>query len=125
MRLRFYGTLKGIYKDAYDKGNCQSYSLVLLKEAVTRAIEEENVPLNDWEYIEPQLLSDKTAKFLKYFTRFPVIGRLFRWNLFIQISRIFDIITNFEEGHRLTYEFLKHIIKRKDVLDVVKKESRK
>ena len=42
MRLRFYGTLKGIYKDAYDKGSCQAETLIVLKEAVARAIEEEN-----------------------------------------------------------------------------------
>jgi len=42
----------------------------------------------------------------------------------VRISHIFDIITNFEEGHRLTYEFLKHIIKRKDILAVIKRESK-
>ncbi len=51
--------------------------------------------------------------------RIPLIGRIFKYYLYLEISFIYDVVTNFEEGHRLSFTQLTKVIKRKEFLKII------
>jgi len=70
-----------------------------LNESVDRALDHDEMPMADWDFIFTYITSERSAKILRFIKSLPLIGYFTKRQLFSQFSFSYDVIVNFLEGH--------------------------
>jgi len=82
--------------------------VVVLIESADRALDHENMPIEDWGFLQSYIFGDRFISLLGFISSIPCLGRLFKSFLFEHFSLSYDICVNFIEAHE---EASKMIIK--------------
>ena len=70
-----------------------------MTESVDRALDHDELPIKDFEFIISYIMSDAVAKVLRSVKNVPLFGKFSKQKLFQQFSFIYDVICNFLEAH--------------------------
>lgn len=125
IRHMFLTTLKGTYWHYFEESQCSPETIVLLNESVDRALDHDDQPIKDWEFIISYIISDFTAKILRSVKNVPVLGYFSKSKLFQQFSFIYDIIVNFLDGHDHAFALMKENYGDERILAKIMMESKK
>ena len=98
-------------------------SVIVLMEAVDRAMDNEDTPMQDWSFVLSYIISDNYLKFLSTLSQAPLIGKIFRSYLFDHFSLSYDIIVNFIEGHDQATKMIQQVIQNKNFVNKILLES--
>ncbi len=85
-------------------------TVILLTEAVDRAIDHENTEVQDWDFIYSYIRTDWITRCMGSIERWPCIGGFFKRQLFQKFSFNYDVIVNMVEGHELAQNLLRETI---------------
>lgn len=94
-------------------------------ESADRALDHEDMPLEDWGFIESYIISDSFLRVISKLAKIPFFGKIFRNYLFGHFSRSYDIIVNFIDAHEEATKNILNVIENKHFVDKILKESRK
>lgn len=127
-RKRFLTSLKAIYWDMFEHGQCLASNALRLIEATNRALDHEASPMRDWDFLEKELYSPVVIKFLERTSRLPLVGKWFKNILYERSLLVYDAGSSFIAAHSEAQE----LIDQKGIEDVnkdlflqVMKESKK
>jgi len=106
IRHVFLTTLKGTYWHFFEESQCSQDTIVLLTESVDRALDHDDQPIKDFEFIISYVISDAIARMLRCVKNVPVLGYLSKQKLFQQFSFIYDVIVNYIEAHEHAFALM-------------------
>jgi hypothetical protein len=124
-RHRALTNLKGLYWELFSSGQCTSEAVLILIESVDRAIDHENVAIEDWAFFKDYFHSPKISWLLNKGTKIPLIGRLFTNELFRRLSYQYDIAITFVEAHEETIHLMKDMLENKTIANMLLAELKK
>ena len=101
-----------------------SQSVIVLMESADRALDHEESPMQDWEFIGSYIISDKSMQVLEKMSSIPVIGKIFKSYLFDHFSLSYDIMINFIEGHDLATKMILSVIENQIFISKILTESK-
>lgn len=125
LRHKYLTILKSQYWEFFEEGQCMPDSVVVLIESADRAMDHEETPMEDWTFIKSYIISDTFLSVLSGLSQIPLVGKIFRAQLFDHFSQSYDIIVNFIEGHEQATRMIKKVIKHKDFVNKILLESEK
>ena len=99
LRHKYLTILKSIYWEFFEEGQMDPQTVIVLIESADRALDHEELPMKDWEYINSYIVSDSWIATLNDLTHIPLLGRLFNQYLFEHFSLSYDILVNYIEAH--------------------------
>jgi hypothetical protein len=106
LRRRFYSTLKGIYWNKYEKGQCFDSTALRLVFDCNKGLDKETEPMRLWEESQEIVYNERRIRLLKRFTDFPLIGKLFRRIVYDIIIRAYDVALAFVKAHYRAEEIM-------------------
>lgn len=123
-RRRFFTTLKGIYWEFFESGECFGNSALLLIESANRGLDQEEHEIEDWPWLERRIFPVRLLRFLHCAARIPLLGRLFRRLEYSYLVGAYDVTKNFIKAHKEAEELLDdmEIDIRKEVFEEVMRE---
>ena len=124
-RRRFFNTLKGLYWDKFEHGQCFGPSALALIESANRGLDSVERIMHDWSFLEKSIYPQRTLRLLHHLTRIPLFGRLFKKIEYSYITKAYDITRNFIKAHTEAEEVLDdmEIDIKKELFEAVMKES--
>ena len=105
-RRRFYSTLKGLYWQQFEEGQCFGPSVLSLIEAANRGLDDEKSPITDWVYLEKHIYPPGIMSILPRLAHIPLLGRLFKQLQYKYITGAYDICQTFIRAHIEAEELL-------------------
>ena len=105
-RRRFYSTLKGLYWQQFEEGQCFGSSVLSLTEAANRGLDDEKSPIADWIYLEKHIYPPGFMSVLPRLSRIPLLGRFFKQLQYRYITAAYDVCQNFIRAHIEAEELL-------------------
>lgn len=98
-RRRFFSTLKGLYWHQFEERQCSGPSALSLIESANRGLDSVERVMHDWSFLEKSIYPQRTLRLLRYLTRIPLLGRLFKKLEYRYITEAYDIGRNFIKAH--------------------------
>jgi hypothetical protein len=123
LRHKYFTIIKSLYYEFYEEGQCGPDALIVLMEAADRAIDLENEPIKDWEFIQSYFLSGKVLRFIGTLSKIPMIGKLFSSYMFKHFSFTYDVCVNFIEAHEEATKMLVNVVIESVYSNQIKNES--
>lgn len=123
MRTRFYASLKGIYWDEFESGQCMGQTSLILMNSASFLQNKVSENIQDWLVIEKEIHNHDTMDFYKKFKEKPIINRLFRSLMYKNIIKAYDIGSTFLKSHKRARGLFEHMEIEKIVLENLLKES--
>ena len=123
-RRRFFSTLKGLYWHQFENGQCFGPSALALIESANRGLDSVDSVMHDWSFLEKNIYPQRTLRLIRYLTRIPLIGRIFKKMEYGYITQAYDISRSFIKAHSEAEEVLDdmEIDIKKEVFESVMKE---
>lgn len=100
MRTRFYASLRGIYWDEFESGQCMGQTSLILINSTSFLQNKVYESIQDWNMIEKEILNPKLMNFYRQFKERPIINGMFRNLMCNQIIRAYDAASTFLKAHR-------------------------
>ena len=125
LRHKYLTILKSLYWEFFEEGQCGPEAVVILMEAADRALDHEDNPIQDWDFINTYVVGSSFIACIGCLSKIPLIGKLFRGQLFDHFSTSYDICVNFIDGHEEASNMLRSIIKDSDFVNIILEESMK
>jgi hypothetical protein len=110
LRHKYLTILKSLYWEFFEEGQCSPEAVVVLMESADRALDHEETPIEDWNFLNTYIVSDNFIRILGWWSSLPCLGKIFRSYLFSHFSLSYDIIVNFIEGHEEASKMLTKVI---------------
>lgn len=123
LRHKYLTILKQNYWEFFEEGQCTPESVILLVESADKCMDDESLPMKDWDYLKSYLLSDQFLQVLSGISQIPIIGGIFRSYLFSNFLLSYDAIVNFIEAHETTDKMLQAVIESKEFVSKILTES--
>ena len=98
-------------------------SVVVLIEAADRSLDHEADPMRDWEFIKSYIVSERTLYILNVMQGWPCIGKYSKKYLFNKITKSYDVIISYIEGHEKANSMIQSIIENKYYVNKILSES--
>lgn len=92
-------------------------------ESADRALDHEDRPMQDWEFITSYVVSDIFLGLAGKLVKLPLFGRIFKSYLFNHFSISYDIVVNFIEAHEEASKMLMLVIQDSEFVRMIKEES--
>ena len=86
-------------------------------------MDQEVATLNDWAEIENYLTSSIWIRLYGMLSNIPLIRSFFKQQLYNEICFVFDVVQNFDDGHKIAIGLLENLIKNQDFLGRIKSQS--
>ena len=100
-------------------------SVIVLMEQADRAMDHEETPMEDWNFILSYIMSEYFVKIITVLSQLPCVGSLFKAYLFEHFTLSYDIMVNFIEGHDQATKMILMVIENKDFVGKILLESQK
>jgi hypothetical protein len=123
LRHKYLTILKSLYWEYFEEGQCGAEAVSILMESADRALDHEDGPMLDWDYIRTYAFSHKWTKFLSKLAQIPLIGKVISNSLFDIFMVQYDVCVNFIEAHNEASLMLKNVIQENDVVKVIQDEA--
>ena len=94
-------------------------SLVVLIESADRALDDEQEPMNDWEFVNNYNVKTWQIKTLNRLAQLPCIGRTFKLFMYEALCYSYDISVNFIEAHETATKMIQGIIYSEEFVNVI------
>ena len=94
-------------------------SVVVLIEAADRSLDHEADLMKDWEFIKSYIVSERTLQILNVMQSWPCIGKYSKQYLFNKITKSYDAIISFIEGHEEANKMIQSIIENKEYVNKI------
>ena len=124
-KYRYLSTLKGVYWEYYENGQCTRDSVAVLIESAQRAIDHEEYELNDYGFILTYFNSNSFVKFLFKLKN----NWLFKWfvkgYLYNKLCFMYDVTASYVEAHEEWWEWIETILHNEEIVNKIKQEVRK
>ncbi|CAG9314902.1 unnamed protein product [Blepharisma stoltei] len=105
-RRRYFTTLKGIYWQEFNSGQCSGYASLILIESCNRALDKEDSKMSDWEHLEKELYNKRLMSIYNYFSGLPLIGKIFKNLLYDIVILTYDAASTFISAHHEAEELM-------------------
>ena len=105
-RRRFFSSLKGLYWEEFESGQCLGDTALVLMNSCDRCLDKYYCPVEDWEVLENDLCNSSFMKGLLSLSRVPLIGFVFKKLLFERIVIIYDAASTFVRVHKEAEELM-------------------
>lgn len=106
MRRRFYSTLKGVFWDSYEKGECYASTVLHLVNCCNKSLDADHEHIRIWDNFQEYIYNEKHLKFYKRFTNTPLVGFIFRRIAYDKIVKAYDIALTFTRANGRTEEIM-------------------
>ena len=106
MRRRYLASLKSIYWEQVEEGLCHSNSSLILIDSCNRCLDMESRPMKDWQIVRKNSYNDSLIKAYSRLSKWPLIGHLFRRQLYKAIILAYDCANNFIKCHEETEKLI-------------------
>ena len=123
LRHKYLTILKSIYWEFFEEGQMDPQTVIVLIESADRALDHEEHPMKDWEFIKSYIVSDSWIAALSELTQIPLLGRLFNQYLFEHFSLSYDILVNYIEAHEEASHMIQQVILNKDFVTKILDEA--
>lgn len=124
-RRRFFTTLKGVYWQLFNKGQCMGNTAIQLIEIANICLDDEKKPIRDWELLQPDIFPRKQMAFYRKVSKLPVLGKFFTRLLYDRVLSAYDFASAFKLGHHEAKELIDQmeIDLKADIFEKVMEES--
>ena len=122
---RYLISLKGIYWDFFEQGQCTPDTALLLIESASRAIDHHEDDIKDFTFIESYFHRSWCDKFYIKLQRVCFFKYFVRDWLYHRLSFEYDTTVNYIEAHEECLEFIEQIVYKPETLARLKKEVKK
>ncbi|CAI2372737.1 unnamed protein product [Moneuplotes crassus] len=119
---RYLTTLKGIYWDYFEEGQCSARTCLLLIESADRGIDHSEDTLKDFSFIKGYFNNSWWMRFIIKFKKVWLINHFVKNHLYNNISFIYDVTVNYVEGHEDCLNMIREIVHNEDILDKLSEE---
>jgi NhaP-type Na+/H+ or K+/H+ antiporter len=125
-RRRFFTTLKGVYWQLFNKGQCMGNTAIQLIEITNICLDDEKKPIRDWELLQADIFPRKQMAFYRKFSKLPVLGKFFTRLLYDRVLSAYDFASAFKLGHHEAKELIDQmeIDLKPDIFEKVMEESK-
>jgi hypothetical protein len=123
MRTRFYASLRGIYWDEFESGQCMGQTSLILINSTSYLQNHVSEKIQDWSLIEKEIFNPKLMSFYKKFKEKAIINGMFRNLMCNQIIRAYDAASTFLKAHRRARGLFENMEIDTVVLEAILNES--
>lgn len=123
MRKRFYNSLKGIYWDEFESGQCLGQTSLVLINSTSVLQHKDSEPIQDWKHIENEIFNEKLIKFFHNFFEKPMINGIFRRLTYNRIIKVYDTASTFLKAHKIARGLFENMEIDQFVLQQILEES--
>lgn len=124
MRTRFYASLKGIYWDEFESGQCMGQTSLVLMNSANLLQNKVFDTIQDWFIIEKEIYDQRIMDFYKKFKEKPIINSIFRSLMYKRIIKAYDIGSTFLKSHKRARGLFENMEIDKNILENLLKESK-
>ena len=115
LRHKYITILKSLYWEYFEGGQCTAPSVRVLIESADRALDHEDKPLADWEFISTYIDSDGWyLGALKSLSSAPIAGSLFRRLLLRHFTQAVDVTVTFVDCHEEAVAIMSDVIENRE-----------
>ncbi|CAI2372249.1 unnamed protein product [Moneuplotes crassus] len=122
---RYLTTLKGIYWDFFEDGQCSSRTCLVLIESADRGLDHSEEELRDFHFIKTYFNSSWWIQALLKLKNMCLIRHLVKNLLYSNMSFIYDVTVNYIEAHEECMELITKIVENEEILEKLNAEVRK
>lgn len=124
IRYKYLTILKSQYWEQFEEGQCSPEAVTILRESADRALDHDEAPVEDWDFINTWVVGTKYIECLGILSKLPLIGRIFKSYLYDHFSTSYDICINFVAAHEESYDKISQIFEdAEEYLQIIHKES--
>jgi len=98
-RRRFISTLKGIYWENFENGQCGPEATLTLIESADRALDHCFSPMRDWDVIKEFTENKRMRRFLLVLAKMPLVSYFVRKYIYKRVVVYYDLAANFVSAH--------------------------
>lgn len=121
---RYLTSLKGIYWEFFEQGQCDGNTVLLLVESAARAIDHEVDPIKDFTFIESYFHRNWFDNFYMKLQRTWIFKFFLKNWLYSRLSFEYDATVNYIEAHEECMEQIEHIIHHEPIVERLRLEIR-
>lgn len=122
---RYLTSLKGIYWDFFEQGQCDSATVLLLIESAARAIDHEDDEIKDFTFIETYFHRGWFDKLYVKLQRTWLFKYFVKNWLYHRLGFEYDAIVNYIEAHEECLDHIEQIIYNEEIIERLRTEIRK